>query len=340
MHLRFLFPIICIIFISSEFIACATAVPTEASSINPEYIEAQPEIFLQERTEDSDSVSVQTEPDTTISAPEATEPEQVIQEEPAPLLNCTITAGKTPAEVRLGSSFKTDFSVTVTDSETDDPLAGIPVTVSYPAEKQNGKILFQSQEMQTDENGTVSFTAPTPSFSCDATVTFSIANAVEPNTTEIPFRVKTNRTNWGGTVSILDYTKSGNPVRDNSLSGSAVLTALIRGGFSGIGLADFIDEIDSGDVARVYKAAYNLIGTQSSFLIFGTVKYNGEIIKENGKYTVPFVMTLTCLDMRTGNILYETSFEASGTGSSEWDATNNARTAVAKEAAQRVLYGL
>lgn len=260
---------------------------------------------------------------------------------PPPLPNLSLTAGKTPAEIRVDQTFKSDFSVTVMDADANVPVEGAEVTVTYPEAKADGKIIFATQELTSNTEGIATFTAPKATFACKSQVTFSIESRSGTQRVEIPYQVRTNRHNKGGTISILDYTLAGNPIRDNSRSASALLTVLIRYGFSGIGLADFVNEINSGSTEAVYRAARNLIGNSSNFFVFGTVKYNGDIVQEGGKYSIPLKAEITCLNMGDGKVLHTDVIEVVGTGTSEWAALENARKDLfGPAAATSIIYGM
>lgn len=260
---------------------------------------------------------------------------------PPPLPNLSVKAGKTPPQIRLGQSFSSAFTATVLDKDTGNPVEGITVTLQYPSSSVNDKVTFATVELTTNTQGEVSFSPADTSFTCNSAVTFSVESRNGTEKTTIPYQVRTNRHNKGGSISILDYSQNGTPIRDNSRSASALLTALIRSGFSNVGLVDFVNEIHSGDKDRVYKAAYNLIGNNSNFFIFGTVKYNGEITQENGEYLVPLIGEITCLEMRTGEELYHTVIEVVGKGSSEWAALQNARMDLfGPQASAGIMYGM
>lgn len=324
--------------------ATSTASVTEQEKIFQQDIPVEKEINLAENNSNNSEKEAPTEDisNTTISpTSEQTESEAIEKVIVNPVENLLISAGKTPAEIKKNGTFKIPFTATVTNTEDGSPAVDFPVTVIYPKTRQNDTVTFESQELITNQEGQVSFSIPDTSFACNSFVTFKIGNDEFEKSVEIPYKVATNRYNWGGTISILDYNKKGNPVTDNSLSASAILTSLMRKGFTGIGLADFVNEINSGKTENVYKAAYNLIGNNSSYLIFGTVKYNGEITKEGTNVTIPMIAEITCLEMKTGNELYHTVIEVEGKGNSEWAALNNARNElIGPQIAEKIIYGL
>ena len=260
---------------------------------------------------------------------------------PPPVPDLSLKAGKTPAAIRVGQSFKTDFTATVLNQETEAAEVGVTVTVTYPAGKDTTEISFATTELTTNEEGIVSFTPPDTSFTCNSEITFSVESRDGRETTTIPYQVKTDRYNKGGNIAIVDYGLTGNPIRDNSRSASALLTALIRNGFSSIGNVDFVNEVHSGDQEKIYQAAFNLIGNNSNFLVYGTVKYNGEVTQKDGVYYTPLIGDITCLEMRTGKELFHTVIEVVGEGSSEWAALQNARMDLfGPQAAEAIIHGM
>ena len=260
---------------------------------------------------------------------------------PPPVPDLSLQAGKTPAAIRVGQNFAMDFTATVINQETESPESGITVTVTYPAGKDKTEISFATTELTTDDQGQVSFTPPDTSFTCNSEITFSVESKDGKKSISIPYQVKTNRHNKGGNIAIVDYGLTGNPIRDNSRSASALLTALIRNGFSSIGNVDFVNEVHSGDQAKIYQAAYNLIGNNSNFLIYGTVKYNGEVTEKDGVFYTPLIGDITCLEMKTGKELFHTVIEVVGEGSSEWAALQNARMDLfGPQAAEALIHGM
>lgn len=262
-------------------------------------------------------------------------------ESPPPLPALSLQAGDTPDQIRVGQQFASGFTALVLDADTQSQAEGILVTVSYPKSRINDDITFATQELTSDAQGLVSFIPPATDFACNSEVTFSVESKDGKMEVSIPYKVRTNRHNKGGAISIVDYTKDGSPVRDNSRSASALLTAFLRNGFSNVGLIDFVDEIHAGNQTKIYQAAKNMIAGTSNFFVYGTVKYNGEITQEGSTYSIPLIGEITCLDVKTGKELYHTVIEVVGTGTSEWAALDNARKEMyGPEAATRIIYGM
>ncbi|MBO5137262.1 MAG: hypothetical protein J6B81_02020 [Spirochaetaceae bacterium] len=345
LKLNRIFFLITILFIVTTF-SCLTTTETVQNqpSTETQVIEQNQDEIVQNTNLDSPNIE-------SVEQEENQQQENIVQMEetevivePLPEVDVAelhfITSGKTPDSVRNGKTFKTPFSATVKKLDDESPAVGIEVVVKYPVSKKSNEIQFAQSVLLTDENGIVTFHAETTSFACRSQVTFTIGKDEKAKSVSIPYVVSTNRMS-NGTISILDYTKNGNPVLDNSQSASAILTAMIRRGYSSTGLADFVEEIQSGNQDKVYRAAKNLLGNYSNFLLYGTVRYNGEITKESSTYTIPLIAEITCLDMATGEELHHDIIQVEGKGSSEWAALNNARAdLLAPQVAESVIYGM
>ena len=111
--------------------------------------------------------------------------------------NIRLKVQNAPAETKNGNAFTSAFSVSVTDAQ-GNKAPGIAVTVKYPSNRIEDRTLFATEDIQSDENGTVSFTCPIPEFSCIAEVSFYPAASVqdervlqyaEEHAVKIPYRV-------------------------------------------------------------------------------------------------------------------------------------------------------
>ena len=91
---------------------------------------------------------------------------------------------------------------------------------------------------------------------------------------DLPYLVATNMKASGGSIAIVDFTKAGKPITSNSETSSAVLTELIKKGFTRIGNCDFVNEVASKNDAAVQRSASELFGKSVTYLIYGTVKYD------------------------------------------------------------------
>lgn len=264
----------------------------------------------------------------------------------------TLSVESSPREISAAKAFATPYVVKATNAD-GTPAEAIPLTVRFPKERaEDGGIIYNEAEIVTQSDGTASFTPETPLNPCNDVIIFSpkiddsslgnerIVSYAQEKSVTAPFLVHTRRLQAGGSIALVDFTQSGTPIRNRSDSSSALLINLMQKGFSRIGNADFTDQVAGGNKDAVYKAAKALFGNASSFLIFGTIKYAEPMQKTDSGIVCTLVADLTCIDMKDGRVLYHSVTEKSATEKQEWSALTAARTALAKDLAVQIFYGL
>ena len=254
-----------------------------------------------------------------------------------------------PNETVKGKAFSAPFTFKAVKSD-GSPATGLELSISYPETKINGNTGFALANLTTDSNGTVTFIPATPAYSFNSEIRVypsgDIANPeiqklAEKAAVTAPYKVRTNRANKGGTISLLDFSSSGKPLANESSSSSSLLMTLMRKGFTRIGNADFSAAILTDDVSTVYKAAKALVGNNSSYLIFGKVTYLSPAEKTpEGKYSLTLEGNVTCLDMTDGSILCQIKTTGSSTEETQVACLVAARKALAENLAQEINYGL
>ncbi len=255
-----------------------------------------------------------------------------------------------PSPSIKGNSFTKPFTIKVTNP--DGNIAPYyPITIKYPHSITEGEVVFTTIDVMTNEKGIVEFLSPPSTFSCNSFISFyptpevitpSILQIIQRISLKIPYLVKTNLTNEGGSICLVDYDKQGRAITNNGLTSSAVLGYLIRSGFSRIGNAEFYSEVAAGDYDFLYKKAKDLFGSITSYFIYGTVQYLDTPQKnEQNEYTVNLIADIICIDMKSNNQLYKTSLKVTGTGKTESSALNNARNdQLAPLLAEKIMYGM
>lgn len=254
-----------------------------------------------------------------------------------------------PAATSSGKAFASPF-VFKAQKADGSPVAGLELALTYPESRNSNGISFALQDFKTDENGTISFTAPVPTKAYDSIVRVypqgditdpEIAAIAEKLSASASYKVKTDKLYAGGTIAIVDFNQNDKPITNNSVSSSNLLMALMRQGFKRIGNADFTQAILQEDNAVIYKSAKALLGNNSAFIVYGTVKYDQVTTKtEDGKYTCSLSGKITCMDMSNGAVLYQGTDSVTVTEDKEWNCLPNARKALADKFAVQILYGL
>ena len=229
------------------------------------------------------------------------------------------------------------------------PAKNFSITVSYPDSKNNDSVVYASTILKTESNGEISFTPPVPSCAANSTVLFRPSVSVtDPDIiklaadagTESAWKVRTDYAKKGGIICLVDYDSKGRPVMNNSISSSRLLMELINSGFSNIGNADFSREIRDGNQDTIYQAARKLVGGSAAYFIYGTVKYIKPVEKGNDSYSCSLNGDVVCLDMSTGKQLYSARRAVTAQDKAEWKVLDAARSALAKQIATAVIYGM
>ncbi|MCR5724192.1 MAG: hypothetical protein K6G80_03805 [Treponema sp.] len=264
----------------------------------------------------------------------------------------TLSVVSAPKETVAKKAFSAPYVIKALHAD-GSPASSFSLTVTYPSGRdENALIVFATAALTADEAGMASFTPGIPAGAFNTTVRFSpavsesdadneeIQKLAAEKTVEAPFAVHTRFQHAGGGLAIVDFNASGAPIRMRSDSSSALLTNLMKKGFLKVGNADFTDEVASGNRSAVYKAAKNLFGSVSTYLIYGTVKYAEPVKKSEAGYTCTLTADITCLDMRDGSLLYHTTTSATATEKQEWSALTQARTTLTKDVAEQIYYGM
>ncbi len=248
--------------------------------------------------------------------------------------NIKLHAEHSPAPTTNGIPFASEFSASVTDS-AGNPLEGITLTVKYPCANENGTLTFTTENIISGENGKAHFDSPLPEFSCNADILFyptpkttdeNVLSYAEDHALKMPYKVHTDKLRRVFSISLLDYTPSGNIITTNSVSSSTLLKAMYKKSFRSVGNAEFIKEIDSGNTKQLYKSASALFANKINYLIFGTVKYEQPVKKNaEGLYSTVLKADISIMEMKSGTIVLHTVESFSAQEKSEWQLLDTLR---------------
>lgn len=253
--------------------------------------------------------------------------------------------------------FNTAYIFQIHDRE-NKALIDFPISLSYPVSKVNQEIDFAEAHLKTDEKGCINFKPMDTHFSCNSFVYVypsiqdrenlnenekeEIKNYIEKNSFRVPYQVKTNLSNIGGSICIADYDKNGKLVTTNGYSTSALSISLRQKGFTGIGNLEFYKEIDDGNTEALLQKVRNLAGAVSFYFIYGKVKYaNQPFLNENKQYEVSLDCEISCVVLKTSEILYSTKIQVTGFGNTEAAALNDARNSKMNSLlSEKIIYGM
>ncbi len=263
-----------------------------------------------------------------------------------------------PRYTSAGTAFATPFSFTVSVSTPsgEKPAAGFPCLVSYPSVDGDGSPVTVSETKRADAGGIVSFTAPvparagkgsvvvTPDFvaaddflkkelrerSARGELVASLAHLVHTSAKRVPT-----------TISILDFSKDGKPIVSANVSATALLKPLVQRGFSRIGMADFPNQLASGDEAALLKAARAQFGSGVQRFIFGTTRVESLAPGEDGQWSCSLAVSVSVWDFTRDKKTLTAEFAHVSTGKTEALALDAARKdAAGNRLVEELLYGL
>ncbi len=251
-----------------------------------------------------------------------------------------------PPATTKGKAFKSVFSVKLVSKTGMVNPQKLKYTVTYPIIDTEGKKTTATQTLEPSEDGIIEFTSPAYQGAISSSATFKVdlpeivyTEFENAPSIDLPYLVATNMKASGGSIAIVDFTKAGKPITSNSETSSAVLTELIKKGFTRIGNCDFVNEVVSKNDAAVQRSASELFGKSVTYLIYGTVKYD-TVEKTDAGFHVVLRAELKARHILQNKELFATTIISEATEKSEWAAINAARKKLAYTASNQVLYGM
>ena len=195
------------------------------------------------------------------------------------LENVNLKLTTSPKQTVTGTAFNSVFSVFVSDKD-GAPLASYPVTITYPSEKVDGKVVFASTNILSDEKGMCTFTAEKPVFACNEKLTFApaaasesseVLEAVAKKAVSADWKVKSDITRKGAVLFVWEFNEKNRPTRNSY----EVLSKLKGYGIWNVGNAPINETTDIGKSLQIlYKENYEIIEDQYGYLICGTIKFS------------------------------------------------------------------
>lgn len=244
--------------------------------------------------------------------------------------------------------FKTPFVVCVKDNQ-GNPLKNYPITVTYPASKNDNVITFAKQDINTDENGNVIFKPEPFQTSVNSTITFAPkANGVMQEKAakkvqlELPFKVKFNSNKKGIVINLIDYDEKDKMILNSALSTSSnLLGEFWRSGYTTAQNADFHKVIDNGSEAICLAAKKLFQGsTYFRYIIYGKIKYASQITKVENGYTLTLKGTATVINYTTGQEICTITKTTTVTDKNQWNVLKACQTQLAKDLANELIYSM
>lgn len=244
-----------------------------------------------------------------------------------------------PNAIIKGNEFKSTFSVQYIYSASKKPIKDLPVTIIYPSDEERGRKI--SIKTKTDDNGIVEFIPKSTKLSQKNEVTFDVSGINSDLSVSLPYVITSNLRTSGGSIAIVDFNKDGITTKNSSLSSSKLLALLMKNGFVRIGNSEFVKPVVSDDGAAVQKAAIALFGnSRTTFLIYGTIKYDEISVDSNGENTVVLKGNIRVRHLLNNEEIYRKTITGTGKGTSETAAYNAARDRICEQVCDDIVYGL
>ena len=261
------------------------------------------------------------------------------------LSRVTLAVAAAPSRTTKNVAFTSAYKVRVRDAD-GAPVPDFALTVSYPVSRENDSIVYAEQQLITDKNGEAQFMPDVPRFSFDDAVAFYptpqgessdvIASCLAKKVTA-PYRVRTDLLSKSGIVYVFDFNESGNVLTISQYMLKELINAgATRLGNSPIASANYLNQ----SIESLYRATRNIVGASYGFMVAGSVKFANPVQSDGGKYTCALVADITCIDMQTGAVLYQTQQATTATAESLYKATDDCRRALAAKTARAIIYGM
>ncbi len=253
-----------------------------------------------------------------------------------------------PKATTASVAFKTPFTVSVSVATAQGPkkAAAFPCVVSYPSVNEAGEPIVISEAKSTDAAGLLSFSAPVPASAGKGFVVFAPdvgsgdeflrkeladRNARGELSLRIPHLVTTSAKRVPTTISILDFTPQGKAIVSANASATALLKPLVQHGFSRIGMADFPNQLASGDETALIKAARAQFGGGVQRFIYGTTRVESLERDADGLWSCSLAVSVSVWDFVKDAKTLESSFTHVAKGKTEALAVDAARREAASD---------
>ncbi len=249
-----------------------------------------------------------------------------------------------PKTVYSGKNFDSPYVVSVTNAE--GPVKDMNITVSYPTSRTNDTIIYSNIQLKTDENGKISFKPEKSSIAVKDEVTFyptpisSNSNIVQTSynaAVKAPYVVRSSYVTYPyGILYVYDFNEKGKAVTNNFTLLQNLRNSGVSVGNSPVSDVSYFNK----PISELYTANHNIVGDAYNFLVSGSFKYAEPAVETETDATVKLVADLTCVDMKTGKVIYQTVIEQSATDKNKWAAEQKCRKLLAEKASDAIIYGM
>lgn len=251
-----------------------------------------------------------------------------------------------PAAVNVKKAFAKNFSASVKDSN-GNPVAGLNVTVKYPASKSDNTVKYETAVLVSDENGLVTFVPEKTSFAANEKVIFyptpvndseeALAAAMEKSASA-DYLVKSDIVTKGALLVIWDFNEKGYAANNSYEIQSKFRTKGIT--LVGNGPVNEVSYISNPKA--LYNETYEIIQDAYGYILYGSIKFEKPVTANEDKtaYTCVMKSDINAINMKTGAIVYSKVITYESTGKNYNECVSNGKNNLAELAVTDILYGL
>ena len=260
-----------------------------------------------------------------------------------------------PSETIVGNAFKRDFvaRASVSSPTGKKPFAGLACIVFYPSVNEAGDRVILSEKRVTGADGTISFAAPVPTKTGKNVVVVAAALGSTDPAMRDSIRARQERgqlassmshgvvsgaKTYSTVISLLDYDQNGKPILSTNVSSTMLLQPFVPRGFHRIGMADFPNQLATGDEAVLLKAARSQFSGGVQRFIYGTVRVTSLTKADDGTWTCALAADVSVWDFPSDSKVYHTTPAQVGAGKTEAIALDAARRKLLADTLANDLY--
>jgi hypothetical protein len=259
-----------------------------------------------------------------------------------------------PASAGLGQPVSKPFQARLVHGEgaAAPAIPGAEVFVAYQTRQASGRVINRTSREMSDQRGMISFTPPPPDFVGKQTVSFTLnldsarellekmprkydayvdalSEDLSRRSIVFEYTVESQARNVNTGIAILDFGADGLPATTTIAQGGLMET-LVRERFRA-SVATFdaarIAALDDNGILQAARAQY---GSTLSRVIYGTAVVE-RAVRDGTMWQATARMTIRCLDLASGNVLYSTEKTAIMVAADETQARRSAILQVARD---------
>lgn len=258
-----------------------------------------------------------------------------------------------PTTVSMGKAYPKPFTAKLIYGENDN-APGIPsveIFVTYNRMQSNGRMTTKTERLLSNSEGIISFTPSNPDFVGKAKVVFtlnldsskdlidqisdkfsaykdSLFEELSRRYIEFEYVISSDAKSIPTGVAIIDLDENGNPT-STSVAQGGLFETLAKEKFK-VGLAPIdVAIIASMNDSQIFTIAKKQYAPSLQRYIYGVARVV-QVVKDGSMYQATVSMSVRCVDLATGMILYSTEKTAIAVGTDKATAIKNALFTISK----------